>query len=431
MSGLPVAVDQLTALVGCDAIWSRTCRGLVSLLRRYSTGLTLSMAADELIADFRAEERALPDPTVWTGEVLAAIASPTPAWLVKMIDTPYERRFVAYVHSSMTGLGVKRGHRLRIKPQVLRSDPSHQSPVHLTQFAADAERPENYGPRASATALVPTRHIVFEIAVPSGEGDTCTLPERALELLTTNSLLEIWNSRNTTPQWVSGEVVQITAHSIHIQDIGSASSSRPVVEIQLDRNDAVFTQLVGINEQLLLRFPAVRPCGNSFTLSLTQQTIIFALPHRSLNLPQYTSTQQETSSPDDGTKLSVLAPPAKRRRTPGVPSAEDLQLADLSCRITAAHINSLTDPASQPPFDILAIVISLSIVSPWNLDDKASCSTYVRANFEGQLVVDLPTVDPPFSPPRNLLAIGHVLWIEQLHWVQLGINRQVDSKLVH
>jgi hypothetical protein len=417
MSGLAEAVDKLLSLPECNTKWSWACRELVSLLRRYSTGLPLGMAADELIAALQAERRTETDPAIWVGEVLSVLAGDSPAWLMKMSGISRDRRVLAWQHSSHAALHVNSGIRLRIVSQALQMDPSAQLQLLAKIFPKNDDLQACSLEHAIERILLPSRHVVCEIALESDQTKTLPFPENGRELLWGSSLIKVWNTRNTFPDWVSGKIVSISHDSLRIEDIDGSTSTQHTVDVVLDPMDVAFSRLVNIGEFLLLRAPLVIPCGNSFTLRIASHTVLYVLPRLFCSLFHDPSTSRQSDNPDALAQLAVDTQPIKRRRVAASTlRVKDGKLVDLNCRITPTHVKALPDPGSEPAFDMLAIVLTTPEISSAEFDDE-DCDFYVRLNLSEGLTVRLPTKRQVTGLEGTDIVAGHVLWLEKLRWV--------------
>jgi hypothetical protein len=416
MSGLAEAVDKLLSLDECNTKWSWACRELVSLLRRYSTGLSFGMAADELIAALQAEKCTETDPAVWSGEVLSVMGGDTPAWLLKMSGFSHDCKCLVWMHSSHAALHVQPGIRLRIVSQALQMDSSQQLQLLAKSFSND-EQHQACDLEHVKRVLLPARHVVFEIALQCDQTNKLPFPDNARELLWRSSLVQVWNTRNTFPDWVSGKIVLLSDECLRIEDIDRSASIQHAVDVLLDHADAAFSQLVNVDEYILLRSPLVIPCGNSFTLRLAPHTVLFVLPRLSCRLFEDPQTSGSRDDPDVFERLPVTSPPIKRQRVP--PSTlvvKDGKLADLNCRITPAHVVSIRDPGAQSAFDMLAVVLSPPEISSAAFDDNG-CDIHVRLNLAEFLTVHLRTKRQATVFEGTDIGVGHVLWLEKLQWV--------------
>jgi hypothetical protein len=347
MSGFESAVLSARARAGADQPFSFVARTLLSLLRKYSTGLSEGIVADEICfaveklgagrcppptdhtlaqqtfanslltlvtpvtpmnptpfpanhiplstsALVRSDDQSgMPfDSSVWTGTVRLTTSGETPAYIVDASPSTapavkaaanLPERGSAPVFALCVHSSLRHVHVLPGATIRLVPNVLRNDPCRRFPISRMPRGKDGRSERLDV-CLLPTRHIVFGIVIPQNDSSAPSYPPDARALLEKHTLQHVWQTRSMLPPWVSGLVVDVTPDAIRIQDVDAVGSSQPTVLLVLNEGNELYADLVCVHDFLLIREPSVSPTGNSFELGFSSTTVVYALNHCSASV---------------------------------------------------------------------------------------------------------------------------------------------------
>lgn len=235
------AVSQLCTYVP-NASRRDACATLISLLCRYTSGLSLAIAADELtkVRKPRAEP-------VYRGKIIKTESSPLHIWYIAG-----EPCVVAHVHSHFVAGLAPTLTQIRIPSAHLTS--LLNSPPSIVSAAKDT-----FGDRKCKLSL-PTEVIAFE---------RTSIPHHCF------TLQRVWDERQLAPNFINASIVEVqNGPDAHLRLADEASLSQPSVLFKLGEELRELTTLLVPGEEIVLERPVVCPTGASFELFYGSHTVV-------------------------------------------------------------------------------------------------------------------------------------------------------------
>ncbi|CAN8061336.1 unnamed protein product [Agarophyton chilense] len=405
--------------------WGSVAASLVSLLRRYSAGLSLSVACDEILAQHQSQLQSEEFPTHFHAVVIQVSAEPPEIWLIRLTNG----RYVAfYAHSKLLA---------RFKPGVSFSFPSEamkysrqsvqietlafarkalssvstlgvnpkerenaRSPVDVAQLNRD---PTEHAEALVKKSLSMTSSISAAVLpTPTVLIDLDSLPANAFNVkgpVESFTLQRVWNERSLAPKYIFARVVQVQeGKHIRIQDQSPGiPSTQPSVLWLLHEDQYSYANMIEKGCHVLLERPVVQPNGNSFFVIANECTTCF---YRKLTsaikiIPQPVSL---------GTVIVPESPPRKRlRRDPDL--SKSLSVVD------SHALAQLLEPHLQGDLVVFSKAVGRPVIENANLAE-IRCLDRVCIRVVGtEMVTRCKSVLP-----------GNQLLFEGVRWVVASVT---------
>ncbi|KAI0559089.1 hypothetical protein FGB62_169g218 [Gracilaria domingensis] len=404
--------------------WGYVAASLVSLLRRYSTGLSLSVVCDEILAQHQSQRQGEEcEQTHCRAIIVRVTKEPPEIWLIHLADG----RYVAfYAHSKLFS---------RFKPGVSFSFPSNalgfsscedvqaealaharkalnSSPTSFaTPKAADrALSPVDIAklnhapnslvesPSSKSTSLIPTLSAVI-LPTPTVLVDLDSVPSNTLNLnepIESFTLQRVWNERSLHPSYIFARVVEVNPKNKHIriQDQSSdLSITQPSVLWLLHENQYSYADMVEEGCFVLLERPAVQPNGNSFFVIANECTTCY---YRKFSSAAKTNLR----SLPRATIIVPESPPRKRQRR------RDPDLSQSQNPVDSRALTQLLEPHLQKEFVLVSVAERQPIIEDVHLAE-VQCPNNVRIRIVGREMVKR----------CNSVSPGDQLLFEGVRWV--------------
>lgn len=343
---LTLSISKVSALLKENTIpWSFLAQQLVHLFKRYSTGLSVHIATDEILAAWnRKSSRNKPTQSMFRIANIVDITTDPEVWIIRLSDA---KHIALFAHSSVIG-------RFNINHRIVISQPDSISSALTTEalkIVKDAFRTQKksqnvdaaltepklsnstdspgdvrdtnniFNPQCADTPSQPQSNDLYEtlkeIVLPSKHiwYDLNSIDKSSLRLqnpMNSYTLQHVWNTRSLQPKWIYAIVVQVVSTPtsfIRLQDPCEDPSSQPSVIWKLDKTDKITTNLLKPGDAVLLMEMGVVPTGDSFKIFSTPKTIQYYKPSGIVDDITFV-TENESDNDEE-----VQSRPTKRPRT--------------------------------------------------------------------------------------------------------------------
>lgn len=425
---LEIPITKIQKKLSTHLPWSLIASNLVSLLSRYSTGLSFPVVCDEILALRKSAEKQPQLPISHRASIVRISTESPEVWLLRLQDgrhvafyahSKFTARFVPGVSFSFYALVPDTPSRrpneveaLSVAKSLLSDSSSTastpvesakgstQSPVDITKLhhAEAAHTPSQHASNQlpqMACAILPTPNVLLNFdSVPPASLNLNEPIERF-------TLQRVWDERTCSPAFIYALVVDIGSKPtiIRLQDQQSQQSiSQPSVQWILHDHQSSYIHMVHVGCFVVLEKPAVVPDGNSFSVVANEHTICF---YR--NPPSKPKLYLEPHLPT--TILVPESPPRKRRRT-------DLDLSLSEARVDANSLANLHEPQNQKDLVVITRAVSRpSIEDPFLTE--ICCVSDVRIRILGEKTVQRCAS----IYPGDQLVFQGVNWIAGSHTI--------------
>ncbi|PXF43222.1 hypothetical protein BWQ96_07051 [Gracilariopsis chorda] len=303
---LDSAVREVREGLKRELPWGFLASSLVALLGRYSTGLSLPVACDEILELHQAESKEEERKSYYEAVVVGISQEAPEVWLAELDDG---RHMALFAHSKVVGR-FESGIRLRFcadtADSFLRTQTYEEALGYATavlkrncgragsgcnareeahsavdiskmgqQRGESAETPsqktQQIGDREVEMVVLPTPNVALDMecvsAVSLGIGE-------AMENFT---LQRVWDERSLAPAYIFARVVAVEQERRYIRlqdDCGQACESQPSVQWLLHKDQWSYGEMIEEGWFVLLERACVQPNGTSFFVIAKEHTVV-------------------------------------------------------------------------------------------------------------------------------------------------------------
>lgn len=349
---LTLSISKVSTLLSDKLIpWSFLAQQLVNLFKRYSTGLSVHIATDEILAAWnRKSSFNKQTQLLFRIATIVEITQDPEVWILRLSD---EKHIALFAHSSVIGRFQPNNRIVISQPEFISSaltvealkivkdafhdqrtfDQSSKNKVRNKKKLSTSANSlgdvtnniKHLKPQCADTPSqqqsIDLYEVLKEIVLPSKHiwYDLNTIDESSLYLqypMNAYTLQHIWNQRSLQPKWIYAIVVQVVSTPtpfIRLQDPCEDPSSQPSVVWTLDKTDKITINLLKPGDAVLLMDMVVTPTGDSFKISSTPKTVQYYKPSGIVDDIPFIAEDESENNED------IQSRPIKRPRTENNP----------------------------------------------------------------------------------------------------------------